>query len=108
MSSLTAAGKLKKSRLDDATRCSGFSSAAKRCRTGELSQFWDNLAGVLRAGAVMPTNQGSYPGAGTVCRSPKPSGESCTWKEPLGFHRAAPMVAGARNQQYLQLWCGAA
>ena len=41
MSSLTAAGKLKKSRLEDPTQCSGFSSAAKTRRTIRLSQLWD-------------------------------------------------------------------
>ncbi len=33
MSSLTAAGKLRKSRLEDPTQCSGFSSAARTRRT---------------------------------------------------------------------------
>jgi len=41
MSSLTAAGKLRKSRLADPTQCSGFSSAAGTRRTSRLSLFWD-------------------------------------------------------------------
>jgi hypothetical protein len=36
MSSLTAAGKLRKSRLEDPTQCSGFSSAARTRRTHEI------------------------------------------------------------------------
>jgi len=44
MSSLTAAGKLRKSRLEDPTQCSGFSSAARIRRTTRLSQLWDNHA----------------------------------------------------------------
>jgi hypothetical protein len=43
---LAAAGKLKKSRLDDPTQCSGFSSAARTRRTSRLSQFWDNQTSV--------------------------------------------------------------
>src|SRR5688500_18698975 len=47
MSSLTAAGKPKKSRLEDPTQCSGLSSAARTRRTPRLSQLWDNRA-ILR------------------------------------------------------------
>jgi hypothetical protein len=38
---LTAAGKLKKSRLEDPTQCNGLSSAARTRRTLRVSQFWD-------------------------------------------------------------------
>src|SRR5262249_36469798 len=41
MSSLTGAGKLRKSRLADPTQCNGFSSAAGTRRTRQLSLFWD-------------------------------------------------------------------
>src|SRR5207247_5370274 len=41
MSSLTGAGKLRKSRLADPTQCSGFSSEAGTRRTSWLSLFWD-------------------------------------------------------------------
>ena len=44
MSSLTAAGKLIKSRLEDPIQCRGFSSAARTRRTLSLSQFWYNHA----------------------------------------------------------------
>ena len=30
------------------------------------------------------------------------------WQRPQALPPAAVMVAGARNQRYLQLWCGAA
>jgi len=36
MSSLTAAGKLRKSRFEDPTQCSGFSSAARTRRTSKI------------------------------------------------------------------------
>src|SRR5438034_5790036 len=48
MSSLTAAGKLKTSRLDDPTQCSGLSSAARTRRTARLSPFWDISASAGR------------------------------------------------------------
>ena len=44
MSSLTAAGKLRKSRFEEPTQCIGFSSAARTRRTTRLSQFWDSHA----------------------------------------------------------------
>jgi len=41
MSSFTAGGKLRKSRLADATQCKRFSPAAGTRRTSLLSLFWD-------------------------------------------------------------------
>src|SRR5207244_11471670 len=54
MSSLTGAGKLRKSRFEDPTQCSGFSSAARTRRTWSLSQFWDTK--IKRSGGCGPGN----------------------------------------------------
>src|SRR5580765_8106396 len=60
MSSLTAAGKLRKSRLEDPTQCNGFSSAARTRRTPRLSQFWDNRA-ILPRGEQEGEHRGGTP-----------------------------------------------
>src|SRR4029079_11071425 len=61
MSSLTPAGKLKKSGLDDPTQCRGFSSPASTRRTVRLSSFWANSSGAVcqnRRDLQLPADEG--------------------------------------------------
>src|SRR5204862_7026280 len=60
MSSLTAAGKVRKSRLEDPTQRSGFSSAARTRRTTRLSQFWDSQASEDGCGGLQPAVLGIH------------------------------------------------
>jgi len=115
MSSLTAAGKLRKSRFEDPTQCSGFSSAARTRRTPRLSQFWDihpetrteaseALRGLIDAIVLTPNHgelqielKGDLAAMLGAAQNEKRSPETGDLSPQV------VMVAGAYNQRYLQL-----